>query len=167
MKILSSHDALDDPLLSKEYAVSVELLQKQKEKEDSLEINKTKLKQKIAEKMKRINKPLENQEEIGMDQNYIKNYTEKMKEDIIQKRKRMGDSKINITEELKKLKSEEESSEEEDEKLIGITEILSQKRNKNRLQMHKTEKFNLSESGSESQSEYESDDEKYLTEEQK
>ena len=95
-KIISSHDALNDPSLSKEYAVSPEVLAKERERLKEIEERKEKLKQEISNKKKtsEIMPPPVTQEKQGDEtQEAYAKFDEKMKAMLLKKRRLMDDIK--------------------------------------------------------------------------
>jgi len=117
-KLQSSHDALNDPSLSKEYAVSPEILAKEKEKLRQAEEKKEKLMAEISEKKRTLedkvrsiisadNKP-ENRTE--KEEPKYSSFENKMKEMLIKKRRLMDD--------LKKVDDEEIGAAEDSEPVV-------------------------------------------------
>jgi hypothetical protein len=95
-KLLSSHDALNDPSLSKEYAASPEVLAKERERLKQAEEKKEKLKEEI--------RAAEGQPKES--ESYEK-FDERMKNMLLKKRKQMDDFKGITKEDL--IDSEEDT----------------------------------------------------------
>ena len=95
-KLLSSHDALNDPSLSKEYAVSPDVLAKERERLKQAEDRKEKLKEEIRAA-----------EIQPKETESYEKFDEKMKGGLLKKRKQMKDFKGITKEDL--MDSEEDS----------------------------------------------------------
>ena len=143
--MVSSHDVLNDPSLSKDYAVSPEVLAKEKEKLRVAEEKKEKLKEEIRS----VEIKAENQTE---EKFYIK-FEEKMKNMLLKKRLLMDDIKKITDEDLVESDNEDPVIKGDDKKKLV------------RGLMQKTRSINMDVKQEESESG--SSDEDLLTEEQK
>ena len=150
-KIVSSHDALNDPSLSKQYAVSPEVLAKEREKLKELEEKKEKLKQEISEKKQKT----VTAEPVPIEQSASSSYTkfdEKMKSMMLKKRRLMDD--------LEKIEPEDNAGQDDDPVVKA-----DDKKKSARGFVQKTKGADLDEEKNESGSE--GDEDEFLTAEQK
>ncbi len=174
-KILSSHDALNDPSLSKEYAVPPEVLAKEREKLRLAEERKEKLKQEISEKKAsaapiatkgaEIPAPAATSAEPVADEKakYAK-FDEKMKTMLLKKRKLMDDVKKISEEEIDKAAGGGEKGDDDESPVVKGGD----KKKTARGFVQKTRGVGLEDESKESQSgESASEDDEFLTVEQK
>ena len=117
-KLLSSHDALNDPSLSKEYAVAPEVLAKERAKLKDAEEKKDKLKQEVLNKKKALEETVQtiisaqekpSEEKQAAQEPEYSNFDEKMKAMLNKKRRLMDDLKRVDDEELEKLDQDEDN----------------------------------------------------------